>query len=101
MTDSQPTIPVNTSRFVPLPSASQGGRLRVLYYDSTASEIDILDCATCRLNAALGLNEALKDWDNPPAYVIKHMCISSHLLINDAMFLIAEVQKGIFNTMKK
>lgn len=90
MTDS-----LHNPRFIPFPMASQGGRFNVLYYDSSVSEVDILDCAICRLNATIGLSDVLKSWDNPPAYVIKHMSIGSHLLINDAMFLIDEAQKLI------
>lgn len=65
MTDSQHNIQPKPTPFIPLSPASQGGHINVLYYDSSVDELDIIDCASCRLNAALGLSDLLKEWDNP------------------------------------
>lgn len=83
------------SQFIPLDKPSQGTRIKVLYFDSHAPHIDILECATRRLNAALGLSEILQSLDEPSANIIKNIGIGSHILISDAMCLIDKVQAQV------
>lgn len=75
MTDSQ-----SSSRFIPLDSLSQGTRFAVLYFYSHAPNLDVLDCATRRLNAALGLSEVLQSLEEPSANIIKNISIGSYIL---------------------
>ncbi|AWM80970.1 hypothetical protein DKL61_11780 [Gammaproteobacteria bacterium ESL0073] len=84
-----------SSQFIPLDKPSQGTRVAVLYFDSDAPHIDILECATRRLNAALGLSEVLQSLEEPSANIIKNIGIGSHILICDAMCLIDKVQNQV------
>ncbi|AZS51134.1 hypothetical protein DM558_10295 [Entomomonas moraniae] len=64
----------------------------MLHFDSHALHIDTLEYATRRLNAALGLSEVLQSIEGPSAQNIKHIGISSHILISDTMCLIDKVK---------
>lgn len=87
MTDS-----LSSSQFIPLDNTSQGSHVPILYFNSQAPNLAILDCATQRLNAAVSLSDVLQALEYSTASMIKNIGVASRLLISDAMCLINHVQ---------
>lgn len=82
----------NTPRFIPLNQSSQCNNTNVLYYDKHTPIESILECATGRLSAILGLVESLHEYNNPPPYAVQNIAIVSTILLSDVMSLINMIQ---------